>query len=356
MTLLAIIVCIFVSYITIKIANPIAVKVGLVDIPNQRKKHKGHIPLIGGIAVYVGVLTGSVVLFEQGTILNLYLISSGLIVLLGALDDYRDLSVSFRLSAQILIGSIMVYGAGLHLSTLGDIFFGMEINLGVLGYPLTILAIMASINAFNMTDGIDGLAGSLSLISFLTIALLMFSGGLDYYLLSLILSAALLPYLFMNLGLLGEARKIFMGDAGSMFVGLSIVWLLVLGSQGSEPAFRPVTALWIIAVPFLDMCTITIRRIMKGQSPFQPDRDHIHHIFLRLGISAKAALAVITLMSIMTSAFGLYGEWAGLSDSFMFAAFAMLFVIYFMALKHAWRLSKKIKLLIARIHYKLSER
>lgn len=346
---IALFVCVFVSYLTIKIANPIAIRVGLVDVPNQRKLHVGNIPLIGGIAVYMGVLTGSVVLFEQGPILNLYLISSGLIVLLGALDDYRDLSVSSRLSAQILIGAIMVYGAGLHLENLGGVFFGIEIKLGVIGYPLTILAILASINAFNMTDGIDGLAGTLSLVSFLSIALLMYLSGVEYYLLAVIMCAAILPYLCVNLGLLGKTRKIFMGDAGSMFVGLSIVWLLVIGSQGETRAFRPVTALWIIAVPFLDMCTITIRRLMKGHSPFRPDREHIHHIFMRLGISAKGALAVITLISLMTSAFGLYGEYADWSESFMFLSFITLFCLYFMVLKHAWKLSKRLKVFIARM-------
>lgn len=341
--ILALLCASVVCFFTIKLVKPFALKVGLVDIPNHRKVHTGEVPLVGGIAVYIGVLTASSMLLPQGQIVNLYLISSGLIVMLGALDDYKDLSVGVRIIAQVLIASLMVYGAGLYLVNFGDILLGINTHVGWFGYPLTILAVIAAINAFNMTDGIDGLAGMLSLVAFTGISLLMFFNQQSLYVLPLILAASIVPFLMFNLGIVGgAAKKVFMGDAGSMFVGLSIVWLLVIGSQGpqSEISFRPVTALWLIAVPFLDMCAITIRRILKRRSPFKPDKDHIHHIVMRLGLSARTALYLITFISMLLAAFGLIGEIYQWSESFMFLTFLTLFVFYFLSLKYAWRLSK----------------
>lgn len=345
----ALICAAFVCYFTIRLVKPIALKVGLVDIPNHRKVHTGEVPLVGGIAVYIGVLTASSILLPQGQILNLYLISSGLIVLLGALDDYKDLSVSFRIVAQVLIASLMVYGAGLHLENFGNILWGLNTSLGWFGYPLTILAVIAAINAFNMTDGIDGLAGTLSLVAFTGISILMYFSNQPLYVLPLILAASIVPFLMFNLGILGgSAKKVFMGDAGSMFVGLSIVWLLVISTQGQqhEIAFRPVTALWLIAIPFWDMCAITIRRLLKRRSPFKPDKEHIHHIVMRLGLSARTALYLISVIAILLACFGFAGEIYQWPETFMFITFFVLFVIYFYCLKHAWKVSKLIRAFI----------
>lgn len=332
------------SYLTIKVAKPIALRVGLVDIPNHRKIHSGEVPLVGGIAVYIGVLTASTLLFPQGQLLNIYLISSGLIVFLGAMDDYQDLSVITRLFAQVLIASLMVYGAGLHLETFGTILFGVDAKLGWFGYPITVLAVIAAINAFNMTDGIDGLAGALSLVTFLGIAMLMFWGSEPLFLLPMILAISIIPYLMFNLGVVGgAAKKIFMGDAGSMFVGLSVVWLLVIGTQGESASFRPVTALWLIAIPFMDMCAITIRRMAKGRSPFEADKEHIHHIVMRLGMSARAALLLISCSSVILASVGLLGEYFNIPESLMFFGFVLLFYCYYNALKHAWKVSKLLR-------------
>lgn len=344
MAILSILISLLASFLAIKLGKPIAYKIGLVDIPNHRKLHEGEVPLIGGVAVFVGVLTSSIVLYPQGNILNLYLISSALIVFVGVLDDYRDLPVATRLFAQILVSSIMVYGADLHLSSLGNLFLLGQLDMGWLGYPLTVLAVIAAINAFNMSDGIDGLAGSLSVVSFVSLAVLMLLSNSEFSLLPILLAFATLPYLAFNLGLVGgKTKKVFMGDAGSMFVGLSVVWLLILGSQSESPSFRPVTALWLIAVPFWDMCAITIKRIVQGRNPFKPDRDHLHHIFLRIGYSAKHSLVAIVSFSTLCAGFGLLGECLILPESLMFALFIGCFMGYYYALKHIWKLTKLIK-------------
>jgi UDP-GlcNAc:undecaprenyl-phosphate GlcNAc-1-phosphate transferase len=333
--LISLIVAFSTSFVAIKVIKPIAFKIGLVDVPNNRKRHIGEVPLIGGIAVFVGVLTACTVLYPQSPILNLYLISSALIVFVGVLDDYRELAVSVRLFAQVLVSSIMVYGAGLHIESFGNILGFADITLGWFSYPMTILAVIAAINAFNMTDGIDGLAGSLSLVSFVSLGLLMLSNSSYYSQLPLILAVATLPYLAFNLGILGgQAKKIFMGDAGSMFVGLSVVWLLILGSQQEQAAFKPVTALWVIAIPFWDMCAITVRRLSDGRSPFMPDREHLHHIFLRMGISSTKSLCAIILLAVVFAAFGVYAELSAVPESVLFGLYVLGFLVYYYVLKY----------------------
>lgn len=326
---IALLVAFMASLLAIKLIKPFAFRVGLVDIPNHRKLHNGEIPLIGGIAVFIGVLTSSAVLYPSSSVLNLYLISSALIVFIGVLDDYKDLTVSFRLVAQILISCIMVYGAGLHIGSFGNLLSLGEVVLGLVGYPITILAVIAAINAFNMSDGIDGLAGYLSLVSFLSLAFLMVSSHNQYSYLPLLLAFSTIPYLLFNLGYAGgQAKKIFMGDAGSMFVGLSIVWLLVIGSQGEHAAFRPVAALWIIAVPFWDMCSLTIRRIRRGRSPFMPDRDHLHHICLNLGMSSQRALLLIGCFATLMATVGIMMEYFRFPEYIMFGLYLAIFAIY----------------------------
>ncbi|TDF39519.1 undecaprenyl-phosphate alpha-N-acetylglucosaminyl 1-phosphate transferase [Alteromonadaceae bacterium M269] len=339
--LISLVIAFSASLCAIKAIKPISYKIGLVDVPNHRKKHNGEIPLIGGIAVFVGVLTACSILYPHSQVLDLYLISSALIVFVGALDDYRELAVSVRLCAQVLISSIMVFGANLHIESFGNILGFGSVELLWFGYPITVLAVIAAINAFNMTDGIDGLAGSLSVVSFLSLACLMLLSNAQYSYVPLILAFATIPYLAFNLGLIGgQAKKIFMGDAGSMFVGLSVVWLLVLGSQGESPAFRPVSALWIIAIPLWDMCAITLRRISQGRSPFMPDREHLHHIFLRMGYSSKKSLVLIVCLAVIFAMVGVLGELYQIPEIVMFVGFLLLFAGYYFSLKHVWKLTK----------------
>lgn len=329
-----------IAFLAIKLLKPIAHEVGLVDKPNARKVHNGHIPLIGGISIFIAVLFASVLWLPDTIELRMFLISSAMMVFIGALDDKFDISVRIRIVGQIIISSIMIYGVGGYISNLGNILGLGQIQMGPFGIFFTYFAMIAVINAFNMVDGIDGLVGSLSLNTFASIAiLLLISGNNDYIAYPLMLAAATLPYLFFNLGLFPKKiKKIFMGDAGSMFIGLSVVWLLTMATQGEHQSFRPVTALWICAIPLMDMAAIIIRRIKKGQSPFKPDRDHLHHIFLRIGLSDRQALISITFIAALFSSIGILGEMFKVSEWIMFVAFLFVFSAYSYALLHIWKI------------------
>jgi UDP-GlcNAc:undecaprenyl-phosphate GlcNAc-1-phosphate transferase len=327
------------SFIAIKFFNPIAFKVGLVDLPNARKLHDGAVPLIGGIGIFFSVLMASTVFLEHSQTLNLYLISSALILFLGVLDDRYDLSVRLRIVAQVIVASILIFGAELYLTSLGNIFYWFEFKLGYLGILVTVLAVIASINAFNMVDGIDGLAGMLSLVTFASLTLLFYQVGNQWFMLPLLFIAAILAYLVFNLRWpFRSVEKVFMGDAGSMLIGLTVVWLLVLGTQAAEAAFSPVTALYLIAVPLMDMTAIMYRRVKKGFSPFKPDRDHLHHIFERAGYSRKQTLVRITIVAVFMAAAGIVGELTNIPEWLMFISYIGIFITYNLVLAHIWQI------------------
>ncbi|MBU1438210.1 MAG: UDP-N-acetylglucosamine--undecaprenyl-phosphate N-acetylglucosaminephosphotransferase [Gammaproteobacteria bacterium] len=333
------------TLLAIFILIPLAHKIGLVDKPHGRKQHVGAIPLIGGISIFSGVAITLLIFGLPQDTHWYYLLCGGSIVLLGVFDDFFDLSVKLRLCVQLMIGAVMVFGLKLYLSNLGDLVGLGNITLGYIGIPLTLIAVIAAINAFNMIDGIDGLAGMLSGVSFVSLTLMMGIGGqLEHAVLPMVLVFALIPYLLFNLDLIGKGKgKIFMGDAGSMLIGLSVIWLLIIGSQSSTASFRPVTALWIIAVPLMDMVAIMIRRVRKGQSPFMADREHLHHIFLRLGLTSRQALVLITSLASMLATIGIVGEYLMVPDLLMLLLFLLVFSLYSLSLQYIWRITRFIK-------------
>ncbi|PCI58039.1 MAG: undecaprenyl-phosphate alpha-N-acetylglucosaminyl 1-phosphate transferase [Gammaproteobacteria bacterium] len=328
------------AFLSIKLFKPVAIEVGLVDKPNDRKHHAGHIPLIGGISIFLAVLAASLLWLPNTLELRMYLIASAMMVFIGALDDKFDLRVRIRIVGQIIVASLMIYGVGDSISNLGNLFGLGDVELGPFGIIFTYLAIVVVINAYNMVDGIDGLIGVLSLNTFTAIAVLfLMSGSQGYLSYPLILATATLPYLIFNLGFFKKhTKKIFMGDAGSMFIGLSVIWLLSMGTQGENASFRPVTALWICAVPLMDMLAIVYRRVKKGKSPLKPDRDHLHHIIQRAGLTSQQALVFISMFSVLMSTLGLLGEYFEVAESTSLALFVLIFIFYNKYARHfSWK-------------------
>ncbi|NRB25024.1 UDP-N-acetylglucosamine--undecaprenyl-phosphate N-acetylglucosaminephosphotransferase [Shewanella sp.] len=334
-----VIITFIMTCLAINLLKPLATQYGLVDSPNERKHHTGEIPLIGGLAIYLSILLATMIFVPQSQELNLYLISSALILFLGVLDDKYDLSVKLRIVAQVIIASMMIFGAGLYLTSLGEIFYFFDLQLGLVGVFVTVIAVIGSINAFNMVDGIDGLAGTLSVVTFSSLGYLLYQADSEWYMLSVLYVSALLAYLMFNLRWpSSKLQKIFMGDAGSMLIGLTVVWLLVVGTNVDTQAFSPVIALYLIAIPLMDMAAIMYRRVKKGTSPFKPDRDHLHHIFERAGYTRKQTLVRISILATLIALLGLMGENYNVPEWIMFAGFLMLFSAYNWALSNVWKI------------------
>jgi UDP-GlcNAc:undecaprenyl-phosphate GlcNAc-1-phosphate transferase len=334
----------FFAFLAIKFFNPVAIEIGLVDKPCERKQHSGHIPLIGGISIFLAVLAASLLWLPNTLELRMYLIASAMMVFIGALDDKFDLRVRVRIVGQIIIASLMIYGVGGYITNLGNLFGFGDVTLGPLGILFTYVGIIVVINAYNMIDGIDGLIGSLSINTFTSISILfIMSGQTDNLSYPLVLATATVPYLMYNLGFFEkyfkkESQKIFMGDAGSMFVCLSVIWLLTMCTQGEQASFHPVTALWICANPLMDMLAIVVRRYKNGKSPFKPDRDHLHHILQRAGLSSRQTLVAISMAAAVMSLFGLAGEYFSIPDVVMLTGFIVTFACYILAIRRITKL------------------
>lgn len=277
--------------------------------------------------------------------LSLYLICAGVLVFVGAMDDRFDISVKIRAVVQAVIAVVMMVIAKLHLGSLGYIFGPWELVLGPFGYFLTLFAVWAAINSFNMVDGIDGLLGGLSSVSFAAMGLILwFDGQTSLAMWCFAMIAAILPYIMLNLGILGRRYKVFMGDAGSTLIGFTVIWLLLETTQGKTHSISPVTALWIIAIPLMDMVAIMYRRLRKGMSPFSPDRQHIHHLVMRAGFTSRQAFVLITLAAAILAGVGVTAEYSHFVPEWvMLVLFLLAFFLYGYCIKRAWKVARFIK-------------
>ena len=318
------------TFVAIYLLRPFAISIDLVDRPNHRKTHEGSVPLIGGIAMYIGVVVGILISSYDLNHYKYFILASFIIIIVGVLDDHRNISVTVRLLFQGLVALIIVSAGGIVIESFGNLLGTNEILLDEWSFLITVIAIVAAMNAVNMADGIHGLAGGNSLITLLAIIYLSIGVSSNtIFLLMLLLCAVLTVFLIHNLCLgVTKSRRIFMGDAGSMFIGLTIACLLVDLSQGEDQAFAPITALWLFAVPLIEMLTAVLRRLTSGKSPFKPDSLHTHHLLLRFGIRENNTLLLMLFISLFTAAIGILGEIYDVAERVMFVGFMLVFLIY----------------------------
>jgi len=325
----------------IKLLRPLALKIELVDHPGGRKTHKGSIPLIGGIAMFIGILL-SIFTTSVDTDMSLYIILvSVIIIIVGVLDDHEDLSVKSRFFFQIISIFLMLTLADVNLQSLGDLVGDGDILLHSWSTIFTLFAVIGVINAINMMDGIDGLAGGQSLVTFSSIAYLSYtSGNINGLVIALLFCSVLIVFLKSNFRPARSANnRIFMGDGGSMFLGIVLAWLLVDLSQGDYRVYAPVTCLWLFAIPILDTMTTILRRIIRGKSPFKPDQNHIHHIIMQFGYTSRQTLLIIMTASIIFAIIGIVGELNGTPQYVMFFWAMAISLVYFLI--NLWLISYK---------------
>lgn len=349
-----IIIGLFASTLALTALLWFAPKVGWLDKPDPRKPHLSPIPPVGGMSWFCGLL---LVGWSSGLLAQQPLLFAALAGMLvtGLADDLRPLSSWLRLCLQVLVASTLALGGLAVLHSLGGLLPGVTaIQLGLLALPVTVFSLVGVINAVNMADGMDGLAGSYLLISLLTIACLHVSGAHSTADLQLALAGAacLLPFLLLNLRLPWQSRaRVFLGDAGSMAIGLLVGVLLVRGSQGTHPAFAPPVALWLLAVPLIDTVSVMLRRVAAGHSPFAPDQQHVHHVLLRAGLGVSRVWQILAGVALLMAAAGVLWQWLGLPQSLQFMLFMLLALGY-----HLWVSSvlRAGKVLGRRLHAGLS--
>jgi UDP-GlcNAc:undecaprenyl-phosphate GlcNAc-1-phosphate transferase len=326
------IIAFFITLIILHQSIALAFCIKLIDYPYDYKLHKKPTPMVGGIAMYCGFMLALLSFIQPISELLIFISGATILIIVGVLDDFHQLSISIRFLAQILVALLMIIGGDIVINDFGSIGFSLNnVQLGLFAEFVTIFAIIAAFNSVNMIDGIDGLAGGLTLITVSALAFISWQAGLDQsFNILLLLIPILLAFLIFNLPCLNKSgAQVFMGDAGSMFLGFIVVWFLIKLSQGEQRAMSPVTTLWIFAVPLFDIATMIIYRVLKKCSPFVGDRKHIHYIFLDLGLTVHQTLLVLFSSAIVLAGFGLVGFYLGVSETIMFWTFISLFGLYF---------------------------
>lgn len=292
----------------------------IVDNPNARKLQQAPIPILGGIAVFFGVVTGVLAgfsihwLLSDTSLSDLAPILCALIIMVyvGATDDVSGLSPFSRIVIEVLVLIGLIYACGGCVDSLHGLW-GVGTFSWWVAVPLTVFAGVGIINAVNMIDGVNGLSSGLCITYCLMFgAVFCIVDALPHAILAFAMAAALLPFFFHNV--FGSRSRMLIGDAGTMMMGVLMAWFTfcVLRSDSSiaEIAARKqlnliAMALAILSVPIFDTLRVMIARIRRGRSPFLPDKNHLHHLFIHLGISHSVTSLTEILLDIL-----IVGIWA----------------------------------------------
>lgn len=274
-------------------------KEGLVDIPNERKIHTKPISRIGGVAIWGSTMLTFLCLvlmsyYPYGKLMSGILLGSSLMFLLGLIDDVYCLGAKFKLLIQISIATI-VYLLGVQINNL-PFFGGIDLEWW-LSYPITLMWIVGISNAVNFIDGVDGLAGSVVTVNAITLAILAITLSPPNpisALIGFILAGSMLAFLTFNF----NPAKIFMGDSGALFGGFLLATISITGVM-KVATLAILLPFVVLAVPIIDITYASLRRILKGQSPFVADAEHIHHKLLHAGFSQKKTVVILTSVAIL---------------------------------------------------------
>lgn len=322
------------SFILLLLLGKTAFHVGLVDRPCGRKQHRGDTPVVGGLAMFFGMAATVAMHDLLGKIPPVLLLGSATIVATGALDDRYGLSARLRICIQALVAMCTGIAMGYPVAFIDGVASG-RFELGVIAWPVTVIIAVGIFNAFNLMDGMDGLAGGMALVA--AVAISSYSGFPELAgakgLLALLV-ASLLPFLFFNLGGGGAANKIFLGDAGSVLIGYLIVWSLIESCQGATPVMSTSDALWVCTLPVYDTLAVMMQRIARSASPFLPDRQHIHHLLLALGLSKASVLGILILLALIFMFIGRVA--GGVGAGFSLVSFVLMFIVYGVARWWCW--------------------
>lgn len=280
-----------------------AFKCGAVDRPEARKVHRRLMPRMGGMAVYIGFVTAVLLTREITPQVAGLLAGGSLVLLIGILDDTRGLSPRLKLAGQV-VAALAVIPFGLKVEFLTNPFGGDAIDLGLLAIPVTVLWLVSVTNAVNLIDGLDGLASGTSSIAALTLAAVVWidignnggsSGQGDAVALALILAAAVLGFLRYNF----YPARIFLGDSGSMFLGFSVAALAVMGLAKVATFISVVVPMVVLGIPILDTLFAIVRRLFGRRPIFSPDKEHLHHRLMDLGLSHRQTVLSIYAVNLL---------------------------------------------------------
>lgn len=309
-----------VSFLFGWIAMPVVIRIakakGFVVRPNKRMSHTGEVPNIGGLNIcFSFILTYLFFEFEQMNHNQFFMIGLFAIMVIGFIDDILVLTPLSKLLGETLAGIALIGFADIRITHLHGIFGINEIGI-IPSYLISLFILIAIINAVNLIDGIDGLASGLGILYCLFFAIyfgLVGEAGWSFIGIGMIGSLAV----FFIYNVFGNREKIFMGDSGSLLLGYLLTAFVFrfceINALESIPAqfhmsASPAVAICVLTVPIFDTIRVSITRIKKGRSPFQPDKNHIHHLLLRTGLNHIQTTCILLLISLLFIALGIVGR------------------------------------------------
>jgi UDP-GlcNAc:undecaprenyl-phosphate/decaprenyl-phosphate GlcNAc-1-phosphate transferase len=321
--------------------RPIAREMGLIDVPGGHKRHAGPVPVIGGIAIFLGSVAAILAVQMANHVHTALFVASALMVFVGALDDRFNLAPYVRIVAHLAAAMTLVLATGYRVDTLGDLLGFGSIAFGSFGFLFTVVATIALINAFNMLDGLDGLAGGTAFVALVGLCVVFWGQGSTALLVCLALLGSTMAFLIFNLpARFNRPFLAFMGDAGSTLLGFVLAGLCLIAVQPAVAAATPVLILWLLPAPIVELFTSTFRRAATGLSPLKADRGHFHHRLLEADFSVRA-IFMIYLGGSSVSAFAGIAMWrSGQSEALMFSLFLLFSVLWLLATHNAKRLAK----------------
>ena len=281
--------------------RPVAARLGLYDHPGGRKSHLAPTPVIGGVAMGIGTIAVGLWLSPpHGDGFIGFALAASIVVVTGLVDDRFDIRWYWRILAQVVAALVMVHVSGVRVEQLGPVFGLSEMSLGALSVPFTVFATVGLINAINMIDGADGMAGMLVWAALLMLSAAgLYAGNLVIAERMMIVMGAVSAFLVFNLRFPWQRRaRMFMGDAGSGFLGLVIAWCSFRLTQNPGHPVNPVLTLWFVAIPMMDALVLIARRIRNRRSPFHADCNHIHHLMQEAGFGPTQAALVLTAFTL----------------------------------------------------------
>lgn len=280
--------------------EPAARRLDLMDYPKGRKDHERPTPVTGGLAMAIASILAYWAAPNLTPSIQAFCIAAVLLVAVGLWDDKHDLRWYWRVLAQVVAALVVIFWGGVRVEQLGPLFGLGQTSLGFLSVPFTVFAMVGIINAMNMIDGADGLAGMLGLAALAMLcAASVYAGNLVLAERVAVLCGALAGFLVWNLRFPWRPRaRVFMGNAGSGFLGLVIAWVAFRLTQNDGHPVNPVLALWLLPIPVMDTLVLIVRRLQEGRSPFAAGRDHIHHMMQDAGFGPTRAAFWLTVFSL----------------------------------------------------------
>lgn len=326
-SLFLLIVSTLISFCTIPFVKKLAYKVGAIDIPkDERKIHKNPTPRLGGLSIFISfvittlLFTGGIENYEIG-----FIVGATIIVIGGVIDDIYEIRPIVKLIFQVLAALALV-STGVHIDVLSNPFSSINpmINISLLAIPVTIVWIVGVTNAFNLIDGLDGLAGGVALISSATIFIIASNSGRDSVaVLTIILCGAIAGFLPYNF----NPASIFMGDTGAQLLGFLLASISVEGTVKSAAAFSVAVPLLTIGLPLYDTMFAMIRRKINGKPISQADRGHLHHRLLDIGLSQKKAVMVMYIISLILGAVAIYAMELSATDAYILLIIVLIIIV-----------------------------